>query len=121
MTDSDQQGSEPVDVDRQTEVGQEHHGDRRKAERRVGIALAVAILAGVGLFVVYFTGGQTQIEGLLFAVAFGAFGVALGIWANHLLDTREVVEERHELSSGAAGREAFESALTEEVGPVLGR
>ena len=61
MTDSDQQGSEPVDVDRQTEVGREHHGDRRKAERRVGIALAVAILAGVGLFVVYFSGGQTQI------------------------------------------------------------
>jgi ubiquinol-cytochrome c reductase iron-sulfur subunit len=121
MTDSDQQGSERVDVDRQTEVGREHPGGQRKAERRVGIALAVAALAGVGLFVVYFTGGQTQIEGLLFAVAFGAFGVALGVWANHLLDAREVVEERHELSSGAAGREAFEAALTEEVGPVLGR
>ena len=32
-----------------------------------------------------------------------------------------MVEERHELSSGAAGREAFGDALTEEVGPVLGR
>jgi ubiquinol-cytochrome c reductase iron-sulfur subunit len=127
MTDSDQQGSERVDVDRQTEVGRggpggrEHPGDQRTAERRVGIALAVAVLAGIGLFVVYFSGGQTQVEGLLFAVALGAFGVALGIWANHLLDAREVVEERHELSSGAAGREAFGAALTEEVGPVLGR
>src|ERR687897_661325 len=124
MTDSDQQGSERVDVDRQTEHGpanRELTGSQRKAERRAGIALAVAIVAGVGLFVVYFTGGQTQVEGLLFAVALGAFGVALGIWANHLLDAREVVEERHELSSGAAGRQAFGDALTAEVGPAIGR
>jgi ubiquinol-cytochrome c reductase iron-sulfur subunit len=124
MTDSDQQGSERVDVDRQTEQGPattELTGGRRRAERRAAAALAVAILAGVGLFVVYFAGGQTQIEGALFAIAFGGLGVALGLWANHLLDAREVVEERHELSSGAAGRQAFEMALTEEVGPVLGR
>jgi ubiquinol-cytochrome c reductase iron-sulfur subunit len=123
MTDSDQ-GSERVDVDRQTEQGptsRQLTGSQRKAERRAGIALAVAIVAGVGLFVVYFAGGQTQVEGVLFAIAFGGLGVALGIWANHLLDAREVVEERHELTSGPAGREAFEMALTEEVGPVLGR
>src|SRR5215213_374289 len=119
MTDSDQ-----VDVDRQTEHGPSNMaltGGQRKAERRAGIALAVAIVAGVGLFVVYFAGGQTQIEGVLFAIAFGGLGVALGIWANHLLDAREVVEERHELTSGPAGRQAFEDALVEEVGPVLGR
>ena len=124
MTDSDQQGSEPVDVDRQTEhgpAGREMTGGQRRAERRAAVALAVAIVAGIGLFVVYFAGGQTQIEGVLFAIAFGGLGVSLGLWANHLLDAREVVEERHELSSGAAGRQAFEMALTEEVGPVLGR
>ncbi len=96
-------------------------GGRRKAERRAGIALAVAILAGVGLFVVYFAGGQTQVEGVLFAVAFGGFGVALGIWANHLLDAREVVEERHDWRPAARPAERFAMALTEEVGPVLGR
>jgi ubiquinol-cytochrome c reductase iron-sulfur subunit len=124
MTDSDQQGSERVDVDRQTEHGptnRELTGDRRRAERRAGAALAVAIVAGVGLFVVYFAGGQTQVEGILFAVALGSLGIALGLWANHLLDAREVVEERHELTSGPAGRQALEMALTEEVGPVLGR
>src|SRR5918992_3027240 len=124
MTDSDQQGSEPVDVDRQTEHGpadQALTGGQRRAERRVAIALAVAAVAGVGLFVVYFAGGQTQVEGILFAVALGGLGVALGIWANHLLDAREVVEERHELTSGPAGRQAFGDALAEEVGPVLAR
>jgi hypothetical protein len=124
MTDSDQ-GSERVDVDRQTEHGpatnRELTGDQRRAERRIAIALAVAIVAGVGLFVVYFAGGQTQIEGILFGIAFAALGVALGIWANHLLDAREVVEERHELSSGAAGRQAFGDALAEEVGPAITR
>jgi ubiquinol-cytochrome c reductase iron-sulfur subunit len=124
MTDSDQQGSGRVDVDRQTEHGpanRELTGGQRKAERRAAVALAVAIVAGIGLFVVYFTGGQTQIEGVLFAIAFGGLGIALGVWANHLLDAREVVEERHELSSGPAGRQALGDALTEEVGPVLGR
>ena len=124
MTDSDQQGSGRVDVDRQTEQGptdRELTGGQRRAERRAAVALAVTVVAGIGLFVVYFAGGQTQVEGVLFAVALGGLGVALGIWANHLLDAREVVEERHDLSSGAAGREAFGDALTEEVGPVLGR
>jgi ubiquinol-cytochrome c reductase iron-sulfur subunit len=123
MTDSDQ-GSERVDVDRQTEHGpsnRELTGSQHKAERRAAVALAVAILAGIGLFVVYFSGGQTQVEGILFAIAFGALGITLGIWANHLLDAREVVEERHELTSGATGRQAFEDALVEEVGPVIGR
>jgi ubiquinol-cytochrome c reductase iron-sulfur subunit len=123
MTDSDPE-SDPVDVDRQTEHGPANRaltGDQRRAERRIAIALAVAMVAGVGLFIVYFAGGQTQVEGILFFIALGGFGVALGLWANHLLDAREVVEERHELSSGAAGRQAFEMALTEEVGPVLGR
>jgi ubiquinol-cytochrome c reductase iron-sulfur subunit len=124
MTDSDQQGSGPVDVDRQTEHGptnRELTTGQRRAERRAAVALAVAIVAGIGLFVVYFAGGQTQVEGVLFAIALGGFGVALGLWANHLLDAREVVEERHELTSGPAGRQAFEAALAEEVGPVLGR
>ena len=114
-----------MDLDRQTEQGPAERerltGDQRRAERRTAIALAVAILAGIGLFIVYFAGGQTQVEGILFFIALGGFGVALGLWANHLLDAREVVEERHELTSGAAGRQAFEMALTEEVGPVLGR
>jgi ubiquinol-cytochrome c reductase iron-sulfur subunit len=115
MTAGDQQGSERVAENR------ELTGDQRKAERSAAIALAVTVVAGIGLFVVYFAGGQTQIEGVLFAVALGGLGVALGIWANRLLDAREVVEERHELSSGAAGRQALGDALAEEVGPVMGR
>jgi ubiquinol-cytochrome c reductase iron-sulfur subunit len=110
-----------VDVDRQRQRGptdRQRSSSTRRAERRAVAAFAVATLAGVGLFVTYFAGGQNQIEGVLFALALGGLGVGIVIWANHLLDAREVVEERHELSSGPTGRAAFGAALGEEVGPV---
>jgi ubiquinol-cytochrome c reductase iron-sulfur subunit len=110
-----------VDVDRQRDGDRPLSEPERRAERRAAAAFAVAIAAGVGLFVVYFAGGQTQLEGVLFALALGALGVGVVLWGNHLLDAREVVEERHELGSGVAGRDAFEAALAEEAGPELGR
>jgi ubiquinol-cytochrome c reductase iron-sulfur subunit len=114
-----------VDVDdRQREngpPGRELTFVQRRAERAAAVAFTVAILSGIGLFVVYFTGGQTQLEGVLFFLAFAGLGVGVGLWAHRLLRAREAVEERHELTSGAAGREAFGNALAEEVGPVLAR
>ena len=113
-----------MDVDRQTEHGPSERGmsgRQRRAERRVGTALAVAIVAGIGLFVGYFAGGQTQVEGVLFAVALGGLNLTYTHTEDGEVHPGEVVEERHELTSGPAGRQAFEYALTEEVGPVLGR
>jgi ubiquinol-cytochrome c reductase iron-sulfur subunit len=108
-----------VDVDHDRE--RELTADQRRAERGAAVAFTVAILAGIGLFVVYFSGGQTQLEGVLFCLTLGGLGVGVALWANHLLGAREAVEERHELTSGAAGREAFEHAFAEEVGPVIAR
>jgi ubiquinol-cytochrome c reductase iron-sulfur subunit len=114
-----------VDVDdRQREhgpPGRELTFVQRRAERAAAVAFTVAILSGIGLFVVYFAGGQTQLEGVLFFLAFGGLGVGVGLWAHRLLGAREAVEERHELTSGPAGREAFGHALAEEVGPTLAR
>jgi ubiquinol-cytochrome c reductase iron-sulfur subunit len=108
-----------VDVDRQRDRDRRLSQPERRAERRAAAAFLIAIAAGVGLFVVYFAGGQTQLEGVLFALALGGLGVGIVLWGNHLLDAREVVEERHELGSGVAGRDAFQAALGEEVGPEL--
>jgi ubiquinol-cytochrome c reductase iron-sulfur subunit len=58
---------------------------------------------------------------VLFCLILVGLGVGVALWANRLLGAHEAVEERHELTSGAAGREAFEHALAEEVGPTLAR
>jgi ubiquinol-cytochrome c reductase iron-sulfur subunit len=113
-----------VDVDRQRKPGasaQELTARQRRAERAAAAGFVVAILAGIGLFVVYFSGGQTQLEGVLFFLAFGGLGVAVTLWAHWLLGAHDAVEERHELTSGPGGLEAFEYALAEEVGPVIAR
>jgi ubiquinol-cytochrome c reductase iron-sulfur subunit len=124
MNGTGEQGSQRVDVDRQQQRGPSNRqftADQRRAERAAAVAFAVATVSGIGLFVVYFSGGQTQLEGLLFCLALGGLGVGFAVWANRLLDAREVVEERHELTSGPAGRQAFGQALGEETGPAIGR
>jgi ubiquinol-cytochrome c reductase iron-sulfur subunit len=109
-----------VDGQRRDLAGDQSTGEQRRAERRIAVALVIASLCGVALFFVYFLGGQTQIEGVLFAIAFAALGYTIVIWAKALLIAREVSEDRHELTSGPAGRQALEAAFVEEVGPVLG-
>jgi quinol---cytochrome c reductase iron-sulfur subunit len=95
--------------------------EQRRAERAIAVSFAVSALAGLGLFVVYLAGGQTQIEGVLLALALGGLGVGIAVWGEELLDAREVVEERHELSSGAEARQALGAALAEEAGSNLRR
>jgi ubiquinol-cytochrome c reductase iron-sulfur subunit len=95
--------------------------EQRRAERRVMICFGVTAAAGVGLFVVYFRGGQTQLEGVLWALALGGLGAGIGLWGLKLLAARDAVEERHELASGEGTEEAFEEALIEEAGPEIRR
>ena len=94
---------------------------RRRAERRVALALTATILAGLSLFVVYFQGGNPQLEGVLFLVALGGLGAALAIWGERLLDAREAVEERYELASGPATRRALLTDFEAEAGPEIRR
>ncbi len=107
------------DAQRGALAGDELTAEQRRAERRIAVGLVITTLCGIGLFVVYFGGGQTQLEGVLFAVAFASLGYAVVVWAEKLLDAREVSEDRHELTSGPAGRQAFGDALGEEAGPLL--
>ena len=46
--------------------------------------------ASIGLFVVYATGGQPQLEGLLLFVVLGGIGVGIVVWAKRYLPARPV-------------------------------
>lgn len=82
-------------------------GKERRATRIAALAFGVSILAGLGLLVVYLTGGDTQVEGLLLATAFGGVGVGLGVWVKVIIGPQVVTEPRHPMPSPAEDRAAF--------------
>jgi ubiquinol-cytochrome c reductase iron-sulfur subunit len=94
---------------------------QRHYERLVVIFFVITTLAGIGLFFVYFAGGQTQLEGILWAAALGGLGIGIGLWGGKLLDARTAVEERHPLRSEPGAQEALEEAFSEELGPMIRR
>lgn len=94
---------------------------QRRAERQVLGFFVLTAVAGIALFIVYFTGGQPQLEGLLWAVALGGLGIGVGLWGAKLLGARQAVEERHPLSSEPGSEEALEEAFSEELGPLIRR
>ncbi len=90
----------------QTESEQEQHRSRearyRRAklgERYTSISFAVSMVGALGLAVVYWQGGQPQLEGLFLAMALGGIGVGLIIWSKEFMPKDVVVEQRHALAS----------------------
>jgi ubiquinol-cytochrome c reductase iron-sulfur subunit len=68
-----------------------------QAQATVGItvSLSVTIVAAILLAVVYFSGGQNQLEGLLLGLALGGVGVSLVLLAKKFLP-QEIVVNAHE-------------------------
>ena len=73
--------------------------DPRVAARFVGACFLVSTAAAIALSVVYWRGGQPQLEGALLAVALGSLGTGLVLWAHHLLPSDVRTEERHQLAT----------------------
>ena len=89
---------------------------RSRVEWVVAALFGVTALAGLGLLVVYVLGGQTQVEGVLLAIALGSLGIGIVMWAQDLMITPVVVEERHPLEAGPEVPADLEEALAEESG-----
>ena len=70
-----------------------------RVELASAASFVVAMLASIGLAVVYWQGGQPQAEGVLLALALGGIGVGIVLWAKHFMPNDEVVEEREPLVS----------------------
>jgi ubiquinol-cytochrome c reductase iron-sulfur subunit len=92
----------------------------KRPERLVALALLCSIAAGLGLAVVYISGGQPQLEGALLGISLGGLGAALILWAKHLLPPDMITEKRTLEPSPEPERAAVRSAI-EEGGADIGR
>ena len=62
--------------------------------RVISAAFAVSVVAAVGLGVLYWQGGQPQLEGTLLALSAGGIAVGLIMWSHRLLPNDPEVEDR---------------------------
>jgi ubiquinol-cytochrome c reductase iron-sulfur subunit len=85
----------------------------------VAASFLVTALAAVGLAVVYWNGGQPQLEGALLAVAFGGLAYGFVTWGQKLMPPGPVSQEREDLGSPDVEVHDFEEDL--ERGGVFGR
>lgn len=86
-------------------------GAERRAERIIAAAFVASAGCSIGLAVLYWRGGQPQLEGLLLAGTFSWLSVGVVVLAHRLLPG-PTVEQRHVLDSS----EAIDRALTEDLG-----
>ena len=93
---------------------------RRRSEGPAVAAFVVAILASLGLAVVYTLGGQPQLEGVFLGLALGGIGVGAVVWAKRFMPDEEVAEDRPVLASDEEQIAAF-TASFEKGGENLGR
>lgn len=91
------------------------------AEALAAACFFVATLAAIGLGIVYWQGGQTQLEGILLAVATGGIGVGIVVWAKRFMPDEEVTEEREPLASSEEDIAAFRAAFEHGEQSVVGR
>ncbi|HEX3424821.1 MAG TPA: Rieske 2Fe-2S domain-containing protein [Acidimicrobiales bacterium] len=93
-------------------LGEGRH-DRRD-ELVVSASFLVAAAAAIGLAVVYWSGGQPHLEGLLLAAGAGGLAVGLITWAHRLLPQGPEVEDREVFAKPEPSSD--ETALEADLG-----
>jgi ubiquinol-cytochrome c reductase iron-sulfur subunit len=94
----------------------------RRAELRIALCWTMTMLASIGLAVVYVAGGQVQVEGACWTVAFLGLGIGLILWARDLLPGHEVTASRgHHDVSAEADRSAVTESLIRGIEPMARR
>jgi ubiquinol-cytochrome c reductase iron-sulfur subunit len=82
---------------------------RRHGERLPAAFFVVSMLAGLALAVVYWTGGQTQLEGVFLAISLVGFGGGMVLWAKRFMPLGPEVEPRGPLASTEEEIAAFKA------------
>jgi ubiquinol-cytochrome c reductase iron-sulfur subunit len=93
----------------------------RRLEYIIAFFWGVTAVCSVGLMVVYWTGGQAQVEGALLALATGCLGVGLLLWAKRLLPGHEVTGSRGHHESTPEERAAVVESLSSGSDALLAR
>lgn len=93
--------------------------DERRAEREVSALFLGSCVFAIALAVVYWRGGQPQLEGLFLGLSLAGVACGFVIWGNRLLPQGPVVGDRHELASNDDEVEAVEEDF--ERGGVITR
>jgi len=86
--------------------------------RLAALAFVLSALASLGLAVVYVTGGQAQLEGVLLGIGLGGLAVGLIAWAKHLMPTGPFVQARKVTLRQAAELEEVEESLDQSVATI---
>ncbi|MGI8939851.1 MAG: cytochrome bc1 complex Rieske iron-sulfur subunit [Iamia sp.] len=121
MTDAANGGADPADdADAVAEKGcmgcpgaeseaarAEREARSRRAELLVASGFLVSAAAAIALGVVYWVGGQTQLEGIFLAVALAGLGIGFILWSKEFMPHQPVVEARHPIASSEEEIDAF--------------
>jgi ubiquinol-cytochrome c reductase iron-sulfur subunit len=86
--------------------------------RAILAAFLASMAASVGLTVVYATGGQPQLEGLLLGVALGGIAVGLVLFGRRMLPGGRFVEHRDVVPHATAQRPGVEAAFEAGAEPI---
>jgi ubiquinol-cytochrome c reductase iron-sulfur subunit len=85
--------------------------------RRISAVFVLAILAGIGLLVLYALNGSVELQGILLGILLGGIGFGLVFWGKHLIPEDIVTEERGPHGSAERDLDAVGAAMEEEAVP----
>ena len=107
MTDQTDPGARPPMSAEPQAAGDEPTRRGPRAQPSAAESFLVATAAAIGLTIVYWQGGQAQLEGILLAVVLGGIGVGIVLWAKHFMPSEDVTEERPPVASSEDDVAAF--------------
>ena len=91
---------------------------RERGTRAIGASFAVSALSSIGLAVVYASGGQPQLEGVLLGGALGGLALGLLLWAHRLLPSGPFVQERDVVPGASGSRERVAGEFEAGAAPI---
>ncbi len=93
----------------------------RRMEYVIAAFWAITALCGLGLIVVYCTGGEAQYEGWLLLGAFATLGTGLLLWARYLLPGHDIAASRGHHVSDPEERAAIVESLSRGTDSLMSR